>query len=208
MMCYNNYNYQIVPDKAYFIIRNCGGCGCKSKYISTEEFRVNANGNRVDVWLIYQCEKCKHTYNLSIYERVRPNEIKAEYEYFLANDKEFALKYGMNKALFTRNKAEIDCESVTYRLEKIEAQDGSKEQGFVIQNPYELKLRTDKVISQILGISRSEVKEFISNGQISFENRYVGKKVYVRIQGEIDCENGKKTEKAHYALEGNKQNVG
>jgi len=207
-MCYNNYNYQIVPDKAYSIIRNCGGCGCKSKYISTEEFRANANGNKVDVWLIYQCEKCKHTYNLSIYERVRPNEIKAEYEYFLVNDKELALKYGMNKALFARNKAEIDCESVTYRLEKIEIEEGSNEQGFMIENPYEIKLRTDKVISQVLGISRNEVKEFISNGQISFENRYVGKQVYVRIQAGFDCEDGDKTEESHYVLEGNEQNVG
>lgn len=59
------------------------------------KFRVNANGNRLDVWLIYRCKKCKHSWNLTIYERIRPSKIKQDdYKLFLENDYEFALKYG------------------------------------------------------------------------------------------------------------------
>ncbi len=64
------YEYIIIPDESYTIIRHCPNCGIKSSYINSTNFRVNANGNRIDVWLIYQCKKCKHTYNLSIIERM------------------------------------------------------------------------------------------------------------------------------------------
>ena len=96
-------------NKSYKIVRNCGKCGCKRKYINTKRFRVNANGNKVDVWLIYQCEKCKHTYNLTIYERIRPTAIDSqEYERFLANDEELAEIYGIDKQLFAKNRAVIE----------------------------------------------------------------------------------------------------
>lgn len=95
------------------IIRNCAGCECKTTYINIEKFRINANGKYLDVWLIYQCEKCKHTYNLSIYERIKVTDIpKVEYDKFLINDLEFALDYGKNKELFQKDKTDIDWGSI------------------------------------------------------------------------------------------------
>lgn len=77
-------------------------------FINTRRFRVNANGNKVDVWLIYQCKKCRHTYNLPIYERKNPNGIVSdEYEAFLENSEELALKYGTMYEIFKRNKVEV-----------------------------------------------------------------------------------------------------
>ncbi len=69
---------------------------------------MNANGNRVDVWLIYRCKKCKHSWNLSIYERVRPSKIShTDYERFLENDSAYALEYGNNVDFLRKNKAEF-----------------------------------------------------------------------------------------------------
>ncbi|HAH17569.1 MAG TPA: hypothetical protein DCL29_00905 [Eubacterium sp.] len=31
------------------------------EFVNSKRFRVNANGNSVDVWLIYRCKKCKHS---------------------------------------------------------------------------------------------------------------------------------------------------
>ena len=56
-MRYTNQEYQI--------IHRCGRCGKKAVFVSTRRFRVNANKNKLDVWLIYQCKKCKHTLNAS-----------------------------------------------------------------------------------------------------------------------------------------------
>lgn len=93
---------------AYKVYHRCGGCGKKQEFINSGKFRVNANGNRVDVWLIYRCRKCKHSWNLTIYERVKPSKIKQEdYELFMENDLELALQYGNDIDFLKSNNAEL-----------------------------------------------------------------------------------------------------
>lgn len=78
------------------------------EFINSGKFRVNANGNRVNVWLIYRCKKCKHSWNLTIYERIKPSKIQQEdYELFMENDYELALKYGNDIDFLKRNNAEL-----------------------------------------------------------------------------------------------------
>ncbi len=90
------------------VYHRCGGCGKKQEFINSGRFRVNANGNNVDVWLIYRCRKCKHTWNLTIFERTSPKKIPQElYELFLDNDEKTAIGYGNNIDFLKRNKAEF-----------------------------------------------------------------------------------------------------
>lgn len=90
------------------VIKRCSGCGKKAVFVNTGRFRVNANGNRIDVWLIYQCKKCKHTLNVTLYERRRPDSIPAEeYQAFLDNDEELAETFGRDREIFRRNRLEI-----------------------------------------------------------------------------------------------------
>lgn len=166
MSCYIENEYEILQQKSYEIIRNCPKCGCKTSYINTHNFRVNANGNLLDVWLIYQCEKCKHTYNLTIYERVKPSLIdKQEYSRFLENDYNLAFEYGTKKELFSNNNAVVDEDSVTYSLlskgEEIKDYSDNDEISVIINNPYGLKVRIDKVLCEILKIPRSKIKNMI-----------------------------------------------
>ena len=90
------------------VYHRCGGCGKKQEFINSGRFRINANGDRVDVWLIYRCKKCKHSWNLTVYERVRPSKIPRDfYDLFLENDEETAARYGSDVAFLKRNHAEI-----------------------------------------------------------------------------------------------------
>ena len=90
------------------VYHKCGGCGKKQLFVNSGRFRVNANGNRVGVWLIYRCDKCKHSWNLTIYERVKPTKILPEkYERFLDNDEELAAEYGNDIEFLKRNNAEL-----------------------------------------------------------------------------------------------------
>ena len=89
--------YEIVLKDSFWVIRNCPKCGRKTYFKNTKKFRVNANGNKLDVWLIYQCGECKHTLNLSIYERQKASSIpKEDYQRFLDNDEQFAEIHGKN----------------------------------------------------------------------------------------------------------------
>lgn len=109
--------YEIVPEECFSVIRNCSGCGQKTHFVNTKKFRVNANGGKADVWLIYQCENCRHTLNLTIYERLKVSSIpEKEYKCFLGNDEELAEKYGKDIQFFRKNRAEVDFERLHYEI--------------------------------------------------------------------------------------------
>lgn len=164
--------YEIVVEESFPVIRNCAGCGRKTHFKNTNKFRVNANGNKLDVWLIYQCENCKHTWNLSVHERQRSAAIRAEdYQRFLANDEEFAESFGRDLKFFQKNRAAVDMKNIKYHIEKqneILAEEDAKGQeiSVKINNPCGLKIRAEKQIADATGLSRSRVKRLAEQGQI------------------------------------------
>lgn len=166
--------YKLVPTQSFAVIRNCSGCGRKTSYRNTGKFRVNANGSKIDVWLIYQCENCRHIFNLPIYERRKNTDIPAsEYRRFLDNDAQLASEYGRNIQLFQKHKAEIDHRNVAYELIRLQgtADETVRENQLqiTIQNPYGLKIRPEKLAAEILGQSASHIKRLIADGTITIE---------------------------------------
>lgn len=163
--------YEIVLKDSFLIIRNCPKCGRKSHYINTKKFRVNANGNKLDIWLIYQCAECKHTLNLAIYERKKASSItKEEYQCFLDNDEQLAEMYGKNIQLFRTNKADIDFDRLHYgviKLHETKEISGFGEQIIItVKNPNQMKIRSEKQIAMVLGLSRNQVKSLLEKGEI------------------------------------------
>lgn len=163
--------YKIIPTETFKITRGCAGCGCKQTFACKDHFRVNANGNRLDVWLIYGCEKCGHTYNLPVYKRVNPAKIPVDdYRGFLSNDREKVFKIGTDKAIFTKNKAEIAWDLFSYEMVPITGKkiDLDKERIQVrLHNPYGIPVRADKAAAWILQITRSEAKRLLRKEIIS-----------------------------------------
>ncbi len=181
--------WTIMPKESFKVLRNCSKCGSKSKYSNTGNFRVNANGNFLDVWLIYQCDKCKNTLNLEIFGRVNPSKVpRSHFQSFLANDEDLAFTYGRSKEFFQKNRVEIDQEEMEYEVlenevlkyEQQECEEleilltsdaiNCNEKNIIIKNPYSLKIRLDKVIAKQLEISRTWVKKLVENG-IIFNNQ-------------------------------------
>ena len=163
--------YEIIPKESFSIIRNCSGCGKKTYFKNTKKFRVNANGNKLDVWLIYHCENCRHTFNLTIYERQQPSSIpKNEYECFLNNDEQLAEVYGRKPSFFKKNKAEVDYQNENYCFTKLQETvvDNACSQQIllIIHNPYCLKIRPEKQIAEVLGLSRSYINKLMEPGEI------------------------------------------
>lgn len=154
--------YEIVPTETYKIIRNCSGCGNKSVYHNTNKIRVNANGKQIDVWLIYQCSKCKHTYNLPVYSRINRDTLdKSEYEALQRSNQEIVNRLGLDRNLFQRKGAKIFREP-TYMLKYIGGD--SKENVIQFRNPYQIRIRHDKLIAECLEISRTQAKKILETG--------------------------------------------
>lgn len=184
--------YTIIPEESFKIIRNCSGCGCKTAFYNTNNFRVNANGNKIDVWLIYQCTKCKHTNNLTVYKRCRPESlVKEEYEGYLTNSSKLAFGYGTDSQFFARNRVEVDWSNINYIINRKNGMLVETNQFFhegdliVVNNIYVLKVRTDKVVSEILNLTRSGVKGLEKSGIIVVSEEKQEHKIYIEIKGEL-----------------------
>lgn len=162
--------YEIILKESFGVIRGCAGCGRETHFKNTKKFRINANGNKLDIWLIYQCEECKHTLNLAIYESSIPKE---EYQRFLDNDQQLAEMYGKSIQLFRKNKADIDYDRSNFDLvklrETIESSESGEQIWITINNPYGLKIRPEKQIAMVLGLSRSQVKSLLEKGEIELK---------------------------------------
>ena len=165
--------YEIVLKDSFLAIRSCPKCGKKTHFKNTKKFRVNANGNKLDIWLIYQCEECRHTLNFAIYERKKVSSIpKDEYQRFLDNNEQLAEMYGKDIQLFRKNKADIDFDRLNYdfvkRNETIEYTYSEEGIEVTINNPYQLKIAPEKQIAVVLGLSRSQVKSMLRKEEIEF----------------------------------------
>lgn len=169
--------YRIIPGETFKIIRGCPGCGCKQTFSCKDRFRVNANGNRLDVWLIYGCGKCGHTYNLPVYERISPSKIsEREYSRFLSNDQQEVFAIGTNKAVFIKNKIEIAWNLCAYEIvPAIDNQPNLQNVHYLenediqikLYNPFDVPVRTDKIVANLLQITRNAAKRLLWNGHVS-----------------------------------------
>ena len=163
--------YEITLKDSFWVVRNCPKCGRKTHYINTKKFRVNANGNKLDVWLIYQCAECKQTLNLAIYERRKASSIpREEYQCFFCYYEQLAERYGQSMQLFRENKADIDWGRLQYGIvkvhESIEGGEGRERILVTVKNPDGLKIRLEKQIAMVLGLSRDQVKKLMVKGEI------------------------------------------
>lgn len=186
MSYFRELRYEIALNGSFLALHGCSGCGRHTHFKNTEKFRVNANGNKLDIWLIYQCVECKHTLNLAIYERKKVSSIpEKEYKGFLGNDRQLAEMYGKNMQLFKKNKVKIDFGMINYSFRRLDgaAEEGSSFAGqaewdiqgypeetiLKIQNPYQLKIRPEKQISEVLGLSRNQAKKCCSKGNLGWK---------------------------------------
>lgn len=168
MSCSEKYIWSIVPENLPVVKRNCPKCKCKTNFVSTKKFRVNANKNHIDVWLIHQCEKCKSTWNMTILERVNPADIDKElYEKFAANDEDLAVKYGFDLSAYSRNKAEVVLDNVNYKVRKDDDLDYScKDIEIEVKSDNATDLRVDKLLADNTDLTRSKIQKKCKDNSI------------------------------------------
>lgn len=163
-----------ITDSIPEVTRYCPKCGRKSNFINSEKFRINANRNHIDVWLIYQCTKCKSTWNMSIYERINPKDINKElYDKFLANDKILAKKYGLDVTIHNKNMSELVLDNMSYHILEKETNEycqRENEQSIELITEFSFDIRMDKLLSEKLGISRNQIKKMFDEGLIYTQN--------------------------------------
>jgi hypothetical protein len=74
----------LTPPRPY---RHCNTCGSTRPFHSSGKVRVNANGRRLDAWLIYKCDSCDRTWNRALLDRMPVTSIsKADLDALHSSD--------------------------------------------------------------------------------------------------------------------------
>lgn len=153
--------WAIAPKTAPRPLINCNRCGGTKPYQCSEKFRVNANGKRIDVWLIYRCVDCDNSWNFGIFERRYRRDIEpALLQALEGNDPTLARRHAFDVvALRSRIGRVEEFPDVTARKQML---GGRPENTTALEVRLELEmstsLRLDRLLAGELPISRSRLQ--------------------------------------------------
>jgi len=148
---------------------NCKRCRDSRPFRSSGKIRVNANGKRLDAWLIYKCTSCDSTWKRPILERRHVRTIDPHVLMSLhANDPEVAHRLALDAESLRRKagsaeasddvmvRKEVLSESLTpaWRLEILCAVSEATE------------LRVDRLLSVGLHLSRRRIRDLQGTGNL------------------------------------------
>jgi hypothetical protein len=147
----------------------CSGCGGFRPFQSSGKIRLNANGRKLDAWLIYKCTGCEGTWNRTIFERRNVGDIdSATLAALQSNDSRWICARAFDIETLKRSAHRIevsaDCE-VRKELLREAADWKYLEIEFSISVP--VSLRLDRLLASELRISRSQVSALHEAGLLT-----------------------------------------
>lgn len=149
----------------------CGGCGTLKPFQSSGKVRLNANGKRLDAWLIYKCIDCARSWNRPLFERRTLKEIDPkvlEAAHFSTPDWVRAREFDVDG--LRRFAQRID-EFGKADIDKRDLGEAAMPGEMVIELDVTLpsSLRLDRLLAGELGLSRSKLQALYEEGQLVIE---------------------------------------
>ena len=162
----HSIHWRVEPVASPRPIRHCGTCGGNRPFISSGKVRLNANGRRLDAWLIYKCETCDRTWNLPLVERASVAAISEETLQALHHsDPAWIRDIERDLALLGRHCHQIDIPpEVMVTADPVSAPEGWSQIEIVITAPPSTAQRLDRLLAHQLGLARSELQAMWQEG--------------------------------------------
>jgi hypothetical protein len=159
--------WTIIPATAPEPWLNCNRCRGTTRFRTSGKIRVNANGKRLDAWLIYRCTSCDSTWNRPVLERRHVASIApALLASLQANDPELARRLAFEKPPRT---LEMDhCDDAAVHKEVVS--EGTRPAGWLeiaCVVPETTGLRVDRLLSTELRLSRSHIQSMQNAGHLA-----------------------------------------
>jgi len=159
----NETTWRIIPTNTPRVIKHCNKCNKKMGFYCSEKFRLNSNAQKVDIWLIYKCEKCDTTWKLSLMRGIKPGDLTPQlFDKLTNNDKELAWKYAFDRQLLKQSGCVIDYSYVEYYVDA-PVQDTCVH----ISSQYFFDLKLSTFLADRLGLSVGEVRKLAQQNLIS-----------------------------------------
>lgn len=144
--------WRVVTEEPPAVMRRCPRCDRPRPFRSSGRFRVNASGQRLDVWLVYRCVDCEATWNRTIHERVTTAAIGDDLERYHGNDAELA------RALALAPPARSATVAGAARIDG--PTDAPLRATLVVQQP--IAARLDRLVAAHLGLSRRDIARLVT----------------------------------------------
>lgn len=143
------------------IWQTCSRCDARTPFACSGKFRVNANGRRIDAWLIYRCVHCDRTWNCPILERMPLTEIDpCQLRALSENCARLAAYHAFDLDRLRRYSDRIEeCDDVALQARILGRCDGEPRTLVVpIAVPRPCRIRLDRLLANGLGLSRAAVR--------------------------------------------------
>lgn len=171
--------WRIVPLHTPRVLRACPRCGGPRAFASSDRFRVNASGRRLDVWLVYRCTGCDFTWNLAVVERATPETIgPAALAAYHRNDPALAWACAFDAALLRRAGARADA-AVPVSVERGVLPAGPAVVRLAL--PFPLRLRLDRLLARELGTPRSGLAAVVDEPSALRRPVFDGQRVGLKV---------------------------
>jgi hypothetical protein len=159
--------WTIIPRSAPQPWLNCNRCRGTTRFRTSGKIRVNANGKRVDAWLIYKCTSCDNTWNRPVLERRHVSTIDPQLLSSLqANDPDLSRRLAFEKV---GRKLKVEhFDDATVRKEVVSASvRPPRRLEIVCVVPEMTGLRIDRLLSTELRLSRSRIQNMQDAGHLA-----------------------------------------
>jgi hypothetical protein len=147
----------------------CSGCGGPRPFQSSGKIRLNAQGKKLDAWLIYKCRDCDKTWNCPIFERRSVDQISAaDLEALHANDPAWVRRREFDIAGLRGKVWRID-EYTEFEVHKevlCDPDGGPRRKEITLIVPLPSSLRLDRLLSRELELSRSVLQGLHKRGKL------------------------------------------
>lgn len=160
--------WTVVPRDPPNPVFACPTCGGDRPFHPSDKIRLNANGKRLDAWLIYKCEACDRTWNRPIVERRLAADIPpADLAALRSGDPAFARRLAFDLAALRRKTEEI-VQSDNLEIGKtiIAGAADTADVEITLVAPYPVGLRLDRLLAAELGLSRSRIAALADTGRL------------------------------------------
>ena len=154
-------HWALAPEIAPQPLINCNRCGTVKAYRCSGKFRVNANGKRIDVWLIYRCVDCENSWNFGIFERCNRRDIEpALLQALEGNDPELARRHAFDVVALRNQVGRVEEFPDVIVRKRVLGRTMNNVAALELQLGVEMptSLRLDRLLANELGISRSRLQ--------------------------------------------------
>ena len=154
--------WAIAPEIAPRPLINCNRCGDVRPYRYGGKFRVNANGKRIDAWMIYRCVDCDNSWNFTLFERRNRRDIEPALLAALeGNEPVLARRIAFDAAALGGRAGRFEGFSETTLQKKMMEGNVAGATGLRLELRLEAatSLRLDRLLATQLGISRTRLRD-------------------------------------------------